>query len=49
MGALVAGMKARDHQPFLHVITSNSGAIRVYQALGFATRRTATISVVSPQ
>jgi ribosomal protein S18 acetylase RimI-like enzyme len=44
---LIARIRARDERPFLHVMTSNTPAIAVYEVLGFAARRTATISVVA--
>lgn len=37
--SLVASIRARAETPFLHVLTSNHGAIERYRALGFATRR----------
>ncbi len=44
---LIARIRARDEQPFLHVMTSNTPAIALYQALGFTVRRTATITVLA--
>lgn len=37
--AVAARMAARGEVPFLHVLSSNHGAIRVYEALGFRRRR----------
>jgi ribosomal protein S18 acetylase RimI-like enzyme len=37
--AVVANIRARQETPFLHVTRSNTGAIRLYQTLGFAIRR----------
>ena len=37
--SLVATILARAETPFLHVLTSNHGAIERYRALGFVTRR----------
>jgi ribosomal protein S18 acetylase RimI-like enzyme len=37
--ALVAGIVARGEVPFLHVVAENVGAIRLYERLGFTTRR----------
>jgi predicted GNAT family acetyltransferase len=37
--AVAARMAARGEVPFLHVLSSNTGAIRVYEALGFRKRR----------
>lgn len=47
VSALVAGIRDRDEQVFLHVLTSNTGAIRLYEELGFRARRSRTISVLS--
>lgn len=44
---LVARMRARDERSFLHVMTSNSAAIALYQTLSFTARRTATITVLA--
>jgi GNAT superfamily N-acetyltransferase len=37
--ALVSDISARDEGPFLHVAADNTGAIRLYEKLGFTTRR----------
>ena len=37
----------RGEGAFLHVLTTNTGAIRVYQALGFRIRRTLSIAVLA--
>ncbi|KWE92794.1 GNAT family N-acetyltransferase [Burkholderia territorii] len=37
--SLIAAIRARAETPFLHVLTSNQGAIERYRALGFETRR----------
>lgn len=44
---LIARIRARDERPFLHVLTSNTPAIALYQALGFTARRTATITLLA--
>ncbi len=44
---LIARIHARHERPFLHVMTSNTPAIALYQALGFTARRTATITVLA--
>ena len=36
--AVAAGIEARGETPILHVLAENHAAIRVYEALGFATR-----------
>jgi predicted GNAT family acetyltransferase len=39
ISALVARMRQRDEQPFLHVRPENMRAIELYQRLGFTARR----------
>jgi GNAT superfamily N-acetyltransferase len=36
--AVVAGVRARDERPFLHAASTNTGAIALYERLGFAVR-----------
>jgi predicted GNAT family acetyltransferase len=43
---LVAGIRARGETPFLHAVADNTGAIRLYEALGFRLRRTVVFSAV---
>lgn len=43
--AVVAGIEARGERPFLHVLTDNTGAIRLYARLGFAVRTPVTFGV----
>ncbi len=46
---LMAGrIAARGEIPFLHVMATNSGAIRVYETLGFVLRRTLILTVLAP-
>ncbi|GCE44381.1 hypothetical protein Rhow_008802 [Rhodococcus wratislaviensis] len=40
--ALVAGITARGERPFLHVAEKNTGAIALYERLGFQTRKHVT-------
>jgi ribosomal protein S18 acetylase RimI-like enzyme len=42
--ALVAGIRARGEIPFLHVLTANPNAIRLYEELGFRFRRRTVFS-----
>jgi predicted GNAT family acetyltransferase len=37
---LVAGIRARGETAFLHAVATNTGAIRLYEAMGFELRRT---------
>jgi ribosomal protein S18 acetylase RimI-like enzyme len=43
---LVAGIRARGEIPFLHAVINNTGAIGLYEALGFRLRRTTAFSAV---
>jgi ribosomal protein S18 acetylase RimI-like enzyme len=49
MGALVEGIHARSERPFLHVLTANTGAIRLYEQLGFRVRREVIVSAMTPE
>jgi ribosomal protein S18 acetylase RimI-like enzyme len=42
--ALAVGIRARGETPFLHAVTANVSAIRLYEALGFRLRRTTVFS-----
>jgi ribosomal protein S18 acetylase RimI-like enzyme len=47
MGALIAGIQRRSERAFLHVMSTNTGAIRLYEALGFRVRQHTTLTVVT--
>lgn len=47
MGALIAGIQGRSERAFLHVMSTNTGAIRLYEELGFRVRQTATLTVMT--
>jgi ribosomal protein S18 acetylase RimI-like enzyme len=47
VGDLIARIHSRHERPFLHVMTSNTPAIALYEALGFTARRSATIMVLA--
>jgi ribosomal protein S18 acetylase RimI-like enzyme len=47
MGALIVGIQRRSERAFLHVLSTNTGAIRLYETLGFRVRQTATLTVVT--
>ncbi len=47
MGVLIAGIQLRSERAFLHAMASNTGAIRLYEELGFRVRQTATLTVVT--
>jgi ribosomal protein S18 acetylase RimI-like enzyme len=49
VGALIAGIQHRSERAFLHVLTTNTNAIRLYEELGFRVRRPLTISVFTPE
>jgi len=42
-------IRGRGARPFLHVVEGNDTAIRLYQSMGFTTRRTLTISSYQPE
>lgn len=46
--AVAAGIRDRGDAPFLHVVDSNTDALRLYEALGFRWRRTPAVVVARP-
>jgi ribosomal protein S18 acetylase RimI-like enzyme len=48
VGAVARAITARGEKPILHVLPTNTGAIRVYEAAGFTRRRTLHLAVVIP-
>ncbi|HZR81835.1 MAG TPA: GNAT family N-acetyltransferase [Candidatus Binatia bacterium] len=46
VAAMVARIRARGDVPFLHVLVENAAAIRVYEALGFDTRRLIDVTIL---
>jgi ribosomal protein S18 acetylase RimI-like enzyme len=44
--AVGAGIKGRGEKPFLHVVATNTNAIRLYEQLGFVVRRRNTFRAV---
>jgi predicted GNAT family acetyltransferase len=49
VSVLVARIVARAETPFLHVKTDNASAERVYEALGFRTRRLINLAILRPK
>lgn len=47
MGELIAGIHGRGERAFLHVLSDNAGAIRLYEQLGFRMRARRQLTVVT--
>ena len=45
--ALIAAIQRRSERAFLHVMSTNTQAIRLYEALGFRVRQHTTLTVVT--
>ena len=48
MGEVAARIEARGETPFLHVYPHNTGAIRLYEHLGWAIRREMKMTALRP-
>jgi ribosomal protein S18 acetylase RimI-like enzyme len=48
IGTLVCGVHRRQERAFLNVLSTNTGAIAVYERLGFTVRISRTLSVMTP-
>ncbi|MEU8379635.1 GNAT family N-acetyltransferase [Streptosporangium sp. NPDC048865] len=46
--AVAAGIRERGETPFLHVVASNTAALRLYESLGFRLHRTMTLLITRP-
>jgi ribosomal protein S18 acetylase RimI-like enzyme len=44
---VAAGIRARGERPFLHAMASNTGAVRLYESLGFSLQRELPFTIVS--
>ncbi|MEV4264012.1 GNAT family N-acetyltransferase [Kribbella sp. NPDC049584] len=49
MERVIDGIRTRGDQPFLHVAATNTGAIRLYEHMGFQPRRTSRVTVIAPE
>jgi ribosomal protein S18 acetylase RimI-like enzyme len=47
VGALIAGIHRRSERAFLHALSTNTAAIRLYETLGFRVRQHAMLTVVT--
>src|ERR1700722_4365922 len=47
VGSLIPGIHRRSEGAFLHAMSTNTGAIRLYESLGFRVRQHATLTVVT--
>jgi ribosomal protein S18 acetylase RimI-like enzyme len=48
VNALIAGIERRSERAFMHVLATNTSAIRLYEALGFRPRRCLKITAMTP-
>ena len=48
MERVATGIRQRGQRPFLHVMASNTGAIRLYESMGYSIRRPVDVSAYRP-
>ncbi len=48
MELVAAGIRHRGQRPFLHVVATNAGAIRLYESMGYVIRRTVDVNAYRP-
>jgi ribosomal protein S18 acetylase RimI-like enzyme len=48
MELVAAGIRQRGQRPFLHVVATNAGAIRLYESMGYVIRRTVDVNAYRP-
>ncbi|MBI4899237.1 MAG: GNAT family N-acetyltransferase, partial [Actinobacteria bacterium] len=48
MEQVAAGIRQRGCRPFLHVMAGNTGAIRLYESMGYVIRRALDVNAYRP-
>jgi predicted GNAT family acetyltransferase len=48
MELVAAGIRQHGQRPFLHVIATNAGAIRLYESMGYVIRRAVDVNAYRP-